>query len=456
MMIRRDSKAVRLLTMTLAGAVLHLASSGCFLGLRLAHAQQSGDRQVGLFVLPKAAGDEQEAVVLQSILRAQVDKLRGIELARTAPIKNRDNVVRAAQLAEEGNKALLQSNAADALTRFQGAWDLLEQAPGAADDRLLAMVMKGLGVATAMSGQMQDAYRYVRRSVLLWDNQSAAEYGYTLETRNLFDRVLADISTDPSGTLAVESVPAGGEVHLGGQLRGYTPITVGSLTAGEQYVEVAKDGFYRYADFVDVPVGAQGLATTVLEPIPSKDAIAMALTGTAKSFQASKVNAPLMQLKQSLGADELLVLRANLEGGSFNVDGFYMTKDGAVQPVNVQVARDASLLENLKLFLSTQLASSYEPDVVRGPLSAPTGNEVATGAPGAGDENLILDPNAPIFKKTGDDDEDGITKQWWFWTLIGVGVAGAATAIVLPLTLGGDDSGGAGPTGSLSVDFGNY
>lgn len=455
-MMKRKTTPVRVIATALAGLMLHMASSTLILGVSDAWAQQQASgRKVGLFVLPKGQGDEQVAQFLQSILRGNVERLRDIELARTAPLRNADSVERAATMVEEGQRALGSGKTQDALRQFQAAWELLALAPGAADDRLLAQTMKGLGVANAMAGQTQDAYKFVRRSVLLWDNQSAAEYGYGLETRNLFDQVMADISTDPTGSVEITSTPPGAEVYLAGQLRGYTPLTLSSLTAGGQYIQVSLGGYYQAADFVDVPVSGQGKAEIILVPTPNRGAVDTTLGEVRRNLKPNKVNGPLLDLQSALGSTELVVVQATLQGATFNIDGFYMAKDGAVQPVSLQVARDASLLENLKLFLSTQLQSSYEPEPTRGPLSSPVGgDQMATMA---GDtENLILDPNAPIFKKTGDDDEDGITKQWWFWTLIGVGVAGAATAIVLPLTLGGDDSSGAGPTGNINLNFRNY
>ncbi|GMV39662.1 MAG: hypothetical protein AMXMBFR64_13780 [Myxococcales bacterium] len=459
MMIRNTSPSVRVMATFLAGAVLHMATHTLSIGVGTAWAQgaDKADRSVGLFVVPKAQGNEQDALVLQSILRGNMDKLRGVTLARTAPIRNADSVQRAGTLLDQAQKALATGSSADALKQAQSAWELLSLAQGAADDRLLALLMKVLGVASAMNGQPDDAYRYIRRSVLLWDNQSAAEYGYSLEARNIYDQVMADISTDPTGTLELSSIPAGAEVYVGGQLRGYTPITLTSLTAGGTYVQVAKDGYFHWADFVDVPVSGQGKADAILTPSPGKGAVETTLSEVTRSFQANKVNGPLMDLQSALGSTELIVLRATLVNGvTFDIDGWYMAKDGAVQPVTLQVARDASLLENLKLFLATQLATSYAPEPVRGPLAAPVGGAAVSGQPTGDEGELILDPNAPIFKKTGDGDEDAITNQWWFWTLIGVGVAGAATAIILPLTLGGDDSSGAGPTGSLNLKFGSY
>ena len=53
------------------------------------------------------------------------------------------------------------------------------------------------------------------------------------------------------------------------------------------------------------------------------------------------------------------------------------------------------------------------------------------------------DPTAPGPEKIGDDKENGGTpwyKAWWFWTVVGVAVAGAATATVLVVQ--GADSGG--------------
>lgn len=124
---------------------------------------QAPARRIALFAVPKNAGVAQESLVLQSMLRGAVAKLGGVTFADAAPVRNPDNVVRAASLVENGNEWLNKDAAVypnyreEALSRYQTAYDMLMASPGGADMRLLGHAAKGLGIAKLLTGTQQES-----------------------------------------------------------------------------------------------------------------------------------------------------------------------------------------------------------------------------------------------------------------------------------------------------------
>jgi len=70
-----------------------------------------------------------------------------------------------------------------------------------------------------------------------------------------------------------------------------------------------------------------------------------------------------------------------------------------------------------------------------------------------GGEDLIVDPNSPIFKDTSQKPKkSNLVRQWWFWTALVVGVGAVAGLTYWGVTAGGSEGGG-GPTGDLQVNL---
>jgi hypothetical protein len=443
--------AVQRWSVLVCAAFLNLAVASPFVAV----AQAQDGRRVAIFMRADSVKVEQDATVVQSIFRQSVSRLLGVELSPGSPVRNADNAARAAAAAAEGEEALNLDPAvapdfgARAAEKFQLAADLLQAAPGAGDVRLLAWVMKGLGVARVIQGDRANAESLYRRSVLLYSDQTAAEYLYTDEASDLYEQVTQTMGTESSGQLEIISRPAGAEVYVGGQLRGYAPLSLGNLSAGEHYVMLAKDGYWRWAEFVGVVPGESTARTVDLAEAPAKAAIDVATGAVSRKMSRKAGDTATTTLSEALGASDVLLARVDVnKAGEFEIDGFYRDGLGQVSEVDFQMARDASFIGNIQAFLEQRLGVTGAPELPQGPLSAPQRIAPAS-AEGSGD--YVIDPNSPLFKKTGEE-EESITDQWWFWTLIGVGAVGAGLAIALPLTLGKDEGGG-GPTGNLLINL---
>jgi hypothetical protein len=70
----------------------------------------------------------------------------------------------------------------------------------------------------------------------------------------------------PASGLSVTTNPAGAAVYVDGQFAGRTPISVGSITAGDHRVRVVKDGYLENARLVTLPAGRVHAVAVTLTP----------------------------------------------------------------------------------------------------------------------------------------------------------------------------------------------
>lgn len=416
-------------------------------------------RRIALFAVPKNAGIAQESLVLQSMLRGALADLDGVIFADAAPVRNPDNLGRAASLVENGNDWLNKDPAVypnfreEALSRYQTAYDMLLASPGGADARLLGHAAKGLGVAKLLTGTQQEAARLMRQSLLVYPTQSSVEYAYTPEAQEAFEQVVRDTAAEASGSIQLKTMPDGAEVFVGGKLQGYAPLTINNLTAGEHYVTVFADGHWKWAEFVSVPAGGTVERVVELAVAPSLPVLQSTLKEVQRKWSAKGAGAAAENLKGAANADEVILLRIDKnKQGEFILDGFVSRLSGEVAPASATIAPDARFLDNIRLFLEGQTGAGTVPDSTATPLSMPLIRSVALPVSGNLGTTDVIDPNSQLFNTGGEEDES-IINEWWFWTLIGVGVAGAAVAIAVPLTLGDEESTG-GPKGSVHIKLG--
>ncbi|OPX68001.1 MAG: PEGA domain protein [Methanoregulaceae archaeon PtaB.Bin056] len=70
-----------------------------------------------------------------------------------------------------------------------------------------------------------------------------------------------------TGSLRVTSSPSGAEVYVDEIYRGYTPLTVGSLSAGRHSVRLHLSGYQDYTQNVDISTGSQSSVSVSLTPV---------------------------------------------------------------------------------------------------------------------------------------------------------------------------------------------
>jgi hypothetical protein len=418
------------------------------------------ERRVAVFTFSGKRGMDPMAVAVGTLARQAVENLDGIVLASSTGVVDGGKLAQAGSLfgsIEAGLNEDVEMHPEAlslALAESQEAIALLKQTAGAADVRTWALAWKNLAVAQALSLQPGPASVAMRASLLLRPDQQIVEYGYSIGVENLFLRVQGDMATESNGSLRVNSRPSGAEVRVDGKSQGVIssdgPIEVSGLVPGLHRVEVSLDGQMMSEAFVEVREGQVSDHAVFLTPAPFAREMASSLKGIQRKFHPRKATMFMQQLRTALGADELLVVRVKPgRRNSVALDVLHQGFGDAVQQVSQEIPRDATFFEQVRSLLANRLGSVSEPEVGEGPLSMPNrGVEAAV----MGADGLVIDPDSPLFKDIEGGSGDALTDQWWFWTAIGVGVAGAVAAIVVPLVLSAEEA-DVGPTGAIQFNF---
>ena len=391
-------------------------------------------RKIACFVLPKNNRQGQAAAVMSSILRTEMDGLSGVVTVTGSPVGNPQAAVEASRLADAGFTSLNTGNSSGALTQFRQAWDVLSQNPGAGSTRLHARIAKGLGVATFQDGNTTRAKELIKRSLLLYRSQTANEYAYSVDIRNVYEYAKREIDEQSPGTLEVRSTPDSAEVFVDGEFKGYTTIALSDQAAGNHLIEVIKDGYLKWSTNALVSAGGRLPIDAMLTAAPNKAELDAALSRVRKSMTSTRFASGVQPLLQTVEAREALVVTASLSTSGFTLEGYYLDLAGVVNPVNATLAQDAEFYNNIKRLLVRTTGAAPKTSESVSSLGAPpkeTIDSVMKQSEAVGGD-IVVNPDEIFSEKKAP--VESITDKWWFWTIVGVGaaaIAGAVTAIVL-------------------------
>lgn len=410
-------------------------------------------RSVACFVLAKNPKQLQAAAVMSSILREQMGKLLGISVRTGAPAGNAQAGIEADRLANEGFQALNTGDKVGALQRFQQAYDVLAQNPGVGAIRLHARVAKGLGVASFMAGKTTRGKELIKRALLLYPRQTANEYAYSVDVRNIYEHARREIAEQATGNIEVRSTPDGAEVYLDGAFKGYTPITLQNTAAGSHLIEVVKDGYLRWSTAAVVDPGGRVPTEAVLTASPVKAELDEAISKVSRSMKPRRFAKAVRPLMGAVDAKEALVVTAKVGQGGFELQGFFVDLAGTVKPVKARIAQDAQFFASIRGLLTNTLQAAFEPEGRRDSLGSPpeaTVESVMKESQALGGD-IVIDPDSPLFDVEDKDKGDSITGTWWFWTIVGVGTLAVAGTVVGVVLATGDSGGGVGAVGNLNI-----
>ena len=413
---------------------------------------QGKERRIALFVLPKSATVEGDAQVLQTLLRTEVARLRGVRLVTGTPEPDANVANEVGPAIEDGIRALNSKDDAKAETYLSEAYEKLIRNTGALPKRSMARTLKGLGVARVLSGQLRAGQEMMRASLNLWPDQQPPEYGYSLDVLNAFKTVQQQHIEGTPGAVAVITEPAGARVSVGGDVKGYATLKVGDLPAGLHWVEATLDGYQRAGAFVEIRAGEETTHRFALQPRANRTAYESVMDDLRRfSRKKSKMASSLPGLAALLGAEEVLFLTADSRGSSYAFQGWHQSGRG-LNPVKVTVKRDAQFLTNLQQFVSVTLSAVPAEEDVMLPLDAPPQASDVSGGGGA-NEDLYIDPNDAILKSEAGAADESIISQWWFWTIVGSAVAGIAVGLAVALT--GEEV-ELGPVGDVTIQLNTF
>jgi len=373
----------------------------------------------------KKTGDDAEAVerlLAEAVVR--LDTARPYELS---PIPGADAEPPAADLVEDALRALLLRTPKRALERIGAAVARLKEAPMAGDERLFARLYKAQSLTLLAQGELMPARDAMVKSLVLVPGQKEEEYAaYGSQSRELFQTVATLVSKSGTGDLKVAARGGKADVWVDGQWRGAGLAQVGGLPPGAHRITVRQSGMIGERRFVEVIAGKATLAEFDLKPAPFGPDLEQGRAIIGSNFkQPSVVEDKVRELRNHLGADQMVVVRSASDKKATRLEGYFLGGDGAFRKVEGAIDKDATYFDKLGEFLAGIAGAKLGPDPSSVPLDLRQSAVVTSGEGRKAGAEAQIDPNAPLF-----DDEKtkqkAITSQWWFWTAVaaGAGVIG--------------------------------
>ncbi len=418
--------------------------------------EEQPTKRVAIFVLPSSDSEGKAALLMGRVLRDGLTGLTGSELVAPAPVANSSALPDLEKQIGDAYIDLNGKRVQEAMAKLIRAKPLLEQLLPIVPIRTVALFYKAYGVGQVLSGNMAEARSALEISLLLWKEQNNLEYAYSVEALKLYTSVSADLERRPSARLVINTTPENAVVVVDSREPMQSPATITNLTSGQHLVKAVMDGHEQWAGFVLVKPGDENTVTIPLKPIAEKAVFDQRLVAVAKVMKknAEVASESLANLKQFLGADELLALETSVVGETFELKGFHIKGDNTVFPVKRSLARDASFLAGVREFLSGLFESFYELSKKTEGLGGPPIDPVILQKAGitAQQTATVFDPDNPVFPKVDlkGKDKDTIFDKWWFWVGVGVVVAGGAAGVYALAT---SDAGASGPTGCIEINI---
>ncbi|MBM4355318.1 MAG: PEGA domain-containing protein [Deltaproteobacteria bacterium] len=445
---------LREITATLTAAFF-LCSSLLVLAPRVA-AQEGEKKRIAVFVLPSSASDAKPALLLNRVLRENTEGLTGVELVTPAPVLNSSSLPEVLTGIDQAYQALNGKQVDKAMARLNQLRPVLEQILPLVPLRSVALFYKSWGVGQILTGNMLEGKTAIEVSLTLWKEQSNLEYAYSVEVLKTFVEVQADLERRGGGKVTVETSPENAVVVLDGREPALSPAIFSNVPAGMHLVKVVLDGHEQWAGFIRVKPGEDNTASIPLKPISEKGIFDQRLVAVAQDIKGGAEGAqqPLVELKQFLGANELLVIECSVVGETYELSGFHVKGDDSLATAKRSLARDASFLASIREFLSGLFESFYEIARKAEGLGGPPIDPVLLQKAGLNIEqgSTVFDPDNPVFPTVDLGQKKApVYKKWWFWTGVGVLVAGGAVLGAWAATGGFGAGQSSGPTGTIEL-----
>lgn len=354
-----------------------------------------------------------------------------------------DDIPKIENLLEEGKKLYEDAEVEEALSKFNGALNLLEKRIDSLHDyTLLATALFDVGCSWKMLDEDDKAKEHFIKLLAISPDHEAADW-VDEDTRDFFDSVKSKVMVQPLGELSVTSEPEGATVYLDGRIAGMTPLKLDGVTAGKHYWRIHKNGYRDIGGIVNVREESTAKVKETLSAADGADMIAEWERMAPSAFGSAAMMKKAVEIGKTGKIDRMFLLQTKVE--TSEEEGIMVKVEmRMVNPAkaafkeerasfSLPSSGDMSRSEDLR----TALDNLFSDDYGFNPVSS-----IVSGSLGGDDD--------------GDKDDGGVATKWWFWTIIGTVVAGGVTTGCLlaipgsPAYLGKKSDGGA----TMTIHFG--
>ncbi len=425
----RATHARRLLLVTLALLALTTATAGADDGDGDAE-DKRGEVAVAVVVagadggaLPTAVQATLQVSMERALERdARLDAVdqddRLAAMARKVP---KDAVAEARALVAAGETLLQRDKPKLALLKLQGASVELARVLAWTSKQDLARAQFLLGAAQAMAGDDKAAVAtFTALHVWRPDAVPDADVAPKL-TLPLWEKARTAVEELGTGSLIIDSAPAGALAYVDGKLVGFTPTQIDDLKVGVHYITLRRDGFERRVEAVKIGTKGPARLSAVLVPSVRAADLAAARTVFAAGIESPEAKvearAALAEVGALIDVEHVVLLVPGKKEGQYQA-AVYATDGGA------------------RLASTTIKIGDDDPETAFARAATKLYDQVAKAERAArrGPRRRIADPA-----------ERSVLKSPWFW---GGVVTIAAVAIAVPLLTAEDEPLAGCPTDS--------
>ncbi len=420
-----------------------------------AQAQASVNSTLAVICVPQTKKQQDESDSIERLLSEAVGRLDAVRLFELSPIQGGDAQAKAAEQIEQALRALLLRTPKRAQERISAAAQALGDSPMAGDERLYARLFKAQALTWLANNDLVKSRDALVKSLTLFPSQTQDEYvAYGSMARDLYDAVIGGFRARPTGDLKVSARGNRGEIWVDSTYRGSGNATSSDIVAGAHRLTVRASGAYGERRFIEVTQGKVATADFDLKPAPFGPELEQGRAVLTANFtQPSVVEDRMRELRNQLGADQMLVIRPKLSKKSTELTGYFLSADGTLKKVDVVIEKNEAYLDKIAEFVASSVGAKLLATAENQPLDLRQ-SLVQTGqGPAVGAGATQIDPNAPLFQEPEGEKKVPITKKWWFWTAVAGGVALIGGGIYA-LSKGGKDT-QTQATGSLKLNL-NY
>lgn len=260
------------------------------------------------------------------------------------------------------------------------------------------------GATQAITGDRENAIKSFMKAIALKDNVSVDDYSILPEPKSAFERAKQLITLGANGSLSVVTEPPGVEVFIDGHFLGISPLIEPSITAGPHFIVLSKVGYMKKSLAIDVPPGQN-------VNISSPDG----------DMEPAKRKQILDGIRKKISSNDPERIRAGIE----DLSGILLTSRALVVQI---LESDGTYSVEFSMWDLTSQQKVWGGRYPEQGFVSTLGRGIA--------ENLISlavekDEGRTKIKTTQRVTKRGILSKWWFWTAVGVAVAGGTTTALL-------------------------
>ncbi len=327
-----------------------------------------------------------------------VDPVESLEAGMAAGLARVDS---GREALEQGRQAFLDMRIGAAIPLLERASDDFSNAFGhLPHSGPLVEALLTLGASMAVDGDEAGARKAFVGALHLRPDAMVRDVTTLPEAANAFKAAMGAVRANRTGSLLVDSDPPNAEVYLDGAFVGPAPYDQPAVAAGSHWVVLRKAGFERKSARVEVPDGGTASLlgeAAILAPSRRRPLYETAMAKLSKSGPDRGPKDGVEDLKALFLSDLLLVFDPGAGGLSASLWDLETME-------RVWVGKDAA---------TTGLGRGAAEDLVARAIQAndARGKVQESGA-------------ATIQAKSG------IASKWWFWTVLGVVVAGGVAGVL--------------------------